>query len=149
MPIGFKRVVLPVDFSEDCDQAAQYAAWFDQVSGGTIHLVHVVANPADPLYVPEEVPNWVMVEHAESKAREMLDASARRCLPPGCPHRFHVLSGDPFEKLMEAVESIRADVIVMSSHGRSPVVNLVLDNVAEKLLRQAPCPMFVVRRKSA
>jgi nucleotide-binding universal stress UspA family protein len=149
MQNGFKRVMLPVDFSEHCDQAAQYAAWFAKVSGGTVHLVHVVANPADPLYAPEEVPHWVMVEHAEAKAKEMLEASARLCLPLDCPRRFHVLSGDPYEKLMEAGASIKADVIVMSTHGRGGVVNLVMGNVAEKLVRQAPCPIFVVRHAAA
>ncbi len=142
----FKCVMFPVDFSEHCDRAAAHAAWFTLSSGGILHLVHVIANPADELYTPEEVPHWVMVEHAEKRAREMLERSAQECLPAECPREFHVRSGDPYEKLMEVAASLSPDLIVMSSHGRGGVAHLVMGRVAEKVVRHAPCPVFIVPR---
>lgn len=143
---GFKRILLPVDFSEHCDHAAEYAAWFAHMSGATVHLVHVIANPADPVYGPKEVVSWDLVEHAEKKARAMLEAHAQRCLPADCAREYHVFQGDPYEKLIEAVHELTPDLVVLSSRGRSCVVHLVIGNVAEKMVRHAPCPVLVVRR---
>jgi nucleotide-binding universal stress UspA family protein len=148
MVSGFKRIMLPVDFSQHCDQAAEYAVWFASSSNGTIHLVHVIGNPADPLYDPEQVPHWDMVDHSEKRARALLESSAQRCLPPECPRQCHVLHGDPYEKLMEAAKRIEPDLIVMSTHGRGSVAHLVIGSVTEKTVRHAPCPVFVVRRTS-
>jgi nucleotide-binding universal stress UspA family protein len=143
---GFKRIMLPVDFSVDCDRAADYAAWFARVSRGTIYLVHVIANPADPLYEPQEAPYWQMVEHSERKARALIEAAAQRCLPARCPRECHILHGDPYEKLLDVAEILQPDLIVMSTRGRGAVAQLVIGSVAEKTVRHAPCPVFVVHR---
>ena len=149
MVSGFKRIMLPIDFSSHCDRAAEYAAWFARASQGTtVHLVHVVANPADPIYQPEQVRHWDMVEHSEKQAQALLEAAAQQCLPPECPRECHVLQGDPYAKLMEASRRIQADLIVMSTHGRGGVAHLVIGSVAEKTVRHAPCPVFVVRREA-
>jgi nucleotide-binding universal stress UspA family protein len=146
MANGFKRIMLPVDFSEHCDRAAKHASWFARVSHGTIHLVHVIANPADPLYEPQEVPNWVMVEHSEKKARALLDKASQQCLPADCPREYHILHGDPYEKLMEVANQIDPDLIVMSTHGRGGVAHLVIGSVTEKIVRHATCPVFIISR---
>jgi nucleotide-binding universal stress UspA family protein len=143
---GFKCIMLPIDFSEHCDRAAEYAAWFAHMCGAPVHVVHVIANPADPLYEPEEVVRWDLVSHAETKARTMLEATAQRCLPADCARVYHVFDGDPFAKLMAAIESIKPDLIVMSSLGRSSIGHLLIGSATEKMVRHAPCPVFVVRR---
>jgi len=143
----FDRILLPVDFSDHCDVAAQHAGWFAQQSGGTVHLVHVIANPADDLYTPEEAPYWVMVEHAEKKALEMLEASAANCLPTGCPSKCHVEVGDPYDNILKVARAIRPDVIILSTHGRTGIAHLVMGSVAEKIVRHSTCPVFVVPRR--
>ena len=143
---GFKCIMLPIDFSEHCDRAAEYAAWFARMTNAPIHLVHVIANPADPIYEPGEVVHWDLVPHAETKARTLLEAVGRRCLPPDRRLEYHVFDGDPYAKLMAAIESIKPDLIVMSSHGRSSIGHLLIGSATEKIVRHAPCPVFVVRR---
>lgn len=142
---GFKCIMLPVDFSEHCERAAEYAAWFASMCGAPVHVVHVIANPADPIYEPGEVVRWDVVSHAEQKARVMLEATGQRCLPADCIREYHVFDGDPYTKLMAAVESIKPDLIVMSSHGRSSIGHLLIGSATEKMVRHAPCPVFVVR----
>jgi nucleotide-binding universal stress UspA family protein len=116
-----------------------------QRSEGTLHLAHVVENPLDPIYKPEEVQHWVVVEHATERAREMLEDTARACLPAAAPRRLHVLGGDPAEKLVELAAVIPADLIVMSTHGTSSIAHLLLGDIADKVARHAPCPVLLVR----
>jgi universal stress protein A len=145
---GFRRIMLPVDFSKHGDRAVEYAVWFARMSGGTVHLVHVIANPADPMWEPQEVPSWDLVSHSEKKARALLESTGQRLLPADCPRQYLVLQGNPHEKLIEAAKQIEADLIVMSTHGRGGVAHLVIGSVAERTVRHASCPVFVVRREA-
>lgn len=142
---GYQRILLPIDFTEHCDRTAMHAAWLAQRSKGTLHLAHVVENPLDPIYKPDEVQHWVVVEHATTKAREMLEDAARACLPADAPRQLHVLGGDPSEKLVELAATMRADLIVMSTHGTSSIAHLLLGDIADKVSRHAPCPVLLVR----
>ena len=54
--------------------------------------------------------------------------------------------GDPYEQLMKVAQQRRVDLIVTSTHGRTGLEHLVIGSVAEKIIRHAPCPVFVVRR---
>ena len=145
---GYKQILLPVDFSDHCTEAARHAAFLAQQSGGIVHLAHVVENPLDPLYEPDEVEHWVVVEHADKKAHELLESTARTCLPEGCQRSLHVLSGDPYPKLLELAETIGADLIVMGTHGTTSVANLLLGTVADKVAHHATCPVLLVRLPS-
>jgi nucleotide-binding universal stress UspA family protein len=142
---GYKCILLPIDFTEHCARTADHALWIAQQSGGTLHLAHVVENPLDPIYTPNEVQHWFVVEHANKKALEMLEATATRCLPAALPRQLHVLGGDPAEKLVELAAAIPADLIVMSTHGTSSIAHLLLGDIAEKVARQAHCPILLVR----
>ncbi len=145
---GFKRLMLPMDFSEHSDRAAEYAEWVARVSKAAVHLVHVIVNPADAVYEPQEEPHGAMVAHAQKQALARLQASARAYLPPSCVPQFHVAVGDPYEQLIEVARKIQPDLIVMSTHGRGGVAHLMIGSVAEKIVRHAPCPVFVVRRRT-
>lgn len=142
----FKSILIPIDFSRYCDESTAYASWFAQHTDAIIHAVHVVTNPADALYEPQEVPYWVMVEHAEKKARTMLEEAMQRGLPTSARREIHVLQGDPYDKIMDTAKAVDADLIVMTTHGRGGVMHLVMGSVAEKIVRHAPCAVFIVRR---
>ena len=143
--VGYKRILLPIDFTEHCQRTAAHAAWLTQQSGGTLHLAHVVENPLDPVYKPEAVEHWVVVEQATKEACEMLEQTALTCLPAGLPRELHVLAGDPSEKLVALAQTVAADLIVMSTHGTSSIAHLLLGDIAEQVARHASCPVLLIR----
>src|SRR5262249_15401803 len=124
---------------------ATHAAWLARQSGGTLHLAHVVENPLDPVYKPEQARHWQTVEHADTVAREMLAKTASTCLPTNAPRELHVLAGDPWEKLVALAEKIPAELIVMSTHGTSSIVHMLIGDIAEKVAHHAHCPVMLVR----
>lgn len=142
---GYKRILLPIDFSDHCTPAAMQAAWMAGHSGGVVHLAHVVANPLDPIYEPEAAEHWVVVEHANGRARTLLEGVAAACLPPAIPRELHILGGDPYARLIALATTIDADLIVMSTHGSSDIAHLIMGSVAEKVARHAVCPVLLVR----
>jgi nucleotide-binding universal stress UspA family protein len=60
-----------------------------------------------------------------------------------------VSSGDPFEKILDAAEAHRIDLIVLATHGRTGIKRLIIGNVAEKVVRHAPCPVMTVKPRAA
>lgn len=141
---GYQHILFPIDFTEHCTRTAQHVAWLAKQSGGMVHLAHVVENPLDPIYTPEEVQHWVVVDHANEKARQLLEQTASTCLPSDVKRTLHVLGGDPWEKLVALAESIPADLIVMSTHGSS-LAHILLGDIAEKVSHHAHCPVLLVR----
>ena len=63
--------------------------------------------------------------------------------------RYLVSSGDPFEKILAAAENHRIDLIVLATHGRTGIKRLIIGNVAEKVVRHAPCPVLTVKPRAA
>jgi nucleotide-binding universal stress UspA family protein len=59
----------------------------------------------------------------------------------------HAVTGDPAEEIVNAAARENADVIVLATHGRTGLKRLLLGSVAEKVVRLAGCPVFVMREK--
>ena len=56
-----------------------------------------------------------------------------------------MLAGDPWASWSRLAEKIGADLIVMSTHGTSSIVHMLLGDIAEKVARHAHCPVLLVR----
>ncbi len=56
-----------------------------------------------------------------------------------------VKSGDPREVIVDAAKDLKAEVIVMGTHGRRGLSRAIIGSVAESVVRTAPCSVLVVR----
>ena len=54
-------------------------------------------------------------------------------------------SGPPFLEILIAASELNADLIVMGTHGRSGLANVLIGSVAEKVVRRAHCPVLTVK----
>ena len=143
----FKKVLCPIDFSADAFTALDYAAEFTRQNDGQLILLHVVDNPLTDLYGPRGANFYAEVEHAREKSQEML-ADAARTHASGVPCEIVVKRGNPYEEIIDLASTQRADMIVMSTHGRTGPQRLVIGSVTEKVVRTAPCPVFTVRHRA-
>lgn len=55
--------------------------------------------------------------------------------------------GSPTERILALAEDLKADMIVVGTHGRKGIQRLMVGSVAENVLRHARCPVLVVRQK--
>lgn len=62
---------------------------------------------------------------------------------------FLVWEGDPGESIVDAAQSEGADMIVVGSHGRGTVGRFLIGSVSDYVVRQAACPVLVVRSGAA
>jgi len=142
MPREFKIVLCPTDFSEASFHAADYGLRFARSASGTLILAHIIHVPAGDLYGSDHMMNF---EEATRVVEERLAAVARTRLEgyPKCQLRVSI--GEPAEEIIKMAKDSRSDLIITSTHGRSGLAHLVMGSVAEKIIRHAPCPVFVVR----
>ncbi|MCA9524010.1 MAG: universal stress protein [Myxococcales bacterium] len=146
--IPITRILVPIDFSSCSLKALDYALAFADKLKSTIDLLFVWEKP---FYVGDEVRLYSQVgdqlpleAYAHERALEDLTqlANSRRSRISE-PIETHVATGRPHEQIV-AYSTGRAQLIVMGTHGRSGLLHLLLGSVAEKVIRQAPCPVLTI-----
>ena len=146
----FKNIVVPVDFSETSDEAWRMACDIAATSGSRLHLLHVVPEPLQQSWAP-----GAMAVDFDALARDwMTEAEERlariaptRAIDPVRITRT-VVVGVPHARILGFATAFRADLIVMGTHGYGPLRHLLLGNVAERVVRQAICPVLTVPHRS-
>lgn len=136
-----QKIVVPVDFSEDSFAAIDTA--LELVAGpGSLHIVYVlpIFDPAEPDVVWSTVNDETRRRHGEQALRERLSDAKYKGV------NLHVLFGEPGHKITELAGSEGAELIVLSSHGRTGISRLLIGSVAEKVVRLAHCPVLVLRK---
>jgi nucleotide-binding universal stress UspA family protein len=133
-------IVVPVDFSEKSLSAVDVALQLVAQPSG-VHVVHVLQelSPVEPGEV------WHTVDH-ETRKNHVLEALANRLGDEkyrGLKHA--VVFGDPGSEIAEYAREIGADLIVLTSHGRTGIKRLLIGSVAERVIRLAHCPLLVLR----
>ena len=140
-----ERILCPVDFSEASahaiDQAVVIAGWYK----ARITALHVVLPSAPPL------PGWPastdITARAEGDREQLRKETAARfsaAARAGIGLDVMIDVGRPARCILERAADLRADLIVIGTHGTSGFEHLVLGSVAEKVLRKAKCPVVTV-----
>jgi nucleotide-binding universal stress UspA family protein len=143
MPRDFKTVLCGTDFTEYSYNALDYALRFARLADGVLIVAHFVHVPTRDIYTGEEWPPTF--EEARQRARRMLEEVHATRLQSYPKAELTVEIGVPAEMLIQLASDRRADVVVTATHGRSELAELIMGSTAEKLIRHAPCPVFVVR----
>lgn len=139
------HILVPADFSPASDAALAWATDLAQQYGARVSLLHVVT---DPRAVGMWTPEVYVPANAETQERLLREARERleRALPADERSRFAVTIdarlGDVAENILEAAREQHVDLIVMGTHGRHGLAHLLLGSVAERVLRDATCPVL-------
>jgi nucleotide-binding universal stress UspA family protein len=72
--------------------------------------------------------------------------TAIRPQEPSVPYEHRLISGTPADAIVSLAKEVGAELIVMSSHGRTGLSRVVLGSVAEVVVRKAPCPVLILKR---
>ena len=145
MTPDIKRILVPLDFSANSKRALDYARGLALKFDAAIHLVHVCEVPSmitasmDAYAIAYD--DWTHRLAAEAEAQLVAEKTAM----PDVSISLEVLIGRPATAIIDAAESNQADLIVMGTHGHGAMMHLVMGNVAERVVRGAPCPVLTVR----
>lgn len=106
-------------------------------------MTQLAIDSVDPLVMKQDLDKLEEREHVEAK--EYLERVQEKLAPCGLSITTEVLGGPVAETILKYAEDHNADLIAMSSHGRSGVGRWFYGSVAEKVLRGAHSAMLIVR----
>lgn len=141
-----KSILVPTDLSDHTDAALAYACELAGKLGAQIHLVNVIGVPA--LGVPElgVALTGSMIDGLVADNKVAIDKVADGIRARGVNVGQVLLkTGDAKDMINEAATEVAADLIVMTTHGRTGVKRALLGSIAETVVRSAPCAVLTIK----
>ena len=142
-----ENILCPTDFSELSVGALRYAALLAEKFGAKLHVLHVV----DQAYQywmamgPETIPAGPSVEEMIATAEKQMAEFTGEHVPASLKATTEIISGRPFLEIIRIAKEKNVDLIVIGTHGRGALTQMLLGSVADKVIHKAPCPVLSVR----
>jgi nucleotide-binding universal stress UspA family protein len=146
------RILVPVDFSAHSDRALRYATTLADRLNATVEVLHVVEDPFvsgawSPEAVAPNIPELLndLVAAARGKLADLKAAALDRGVHLKATVLTTVVTGRPADSIADYAQTEKFDLIIMGTHGRTGLSHALLGSVAERVVRNAPCPVMTVR----
>ncbi|MBK9387628.1 MAG: universal stress protein [Planctomycetes bacterium] len=149
----FKKIVLTTDLSQESWRALDVATSLASKCGAALTILSVVQDPAyftmSELYGAGNAFADIDRIHAEAvkRAKELV---GKHLESSGVKAEIRIISGINIPKMIvEEAEKIGADLLVLTTHGRSGLSHMLMGSTAERVVRTSSVPVLVVRSQSA
>jgi universal stress protein A len=147
---NLKRILVPVDFSSESLSAVRFARDWAARFRAAVCLLHVtepvIPAPsfgAQPIAVP------LPPRGLRARLKAELEKIAKKELPRTIKTTVEIREGIPYDAIVTAAKKLKADLIIISSHGRTGLVRFFMGSTAERVVRHAPCPVLTLRSAAA
>ncbi len=147
---GIRRVVTPIDFSDNSRLIADSSLFMAGKYEAVVYFVFVVQNFEDysGFFVPQmHVPNLEeeLMTGAEERMEQFIE-EIREVVKQSNVKEIHskVLMGDVGEQIVDYATEVKADMIIMGTHGYKGLEKIMFGSVADKVVRSALCPVTTI-----
>ena len=146
------RILAPTDFSTHSEASVRFACGLTDRLGAELHLLHVLSDvvvPAgpDPMLISSMPPEYY--REIEEQSRLRLDTLCGPDWPRPDRSISEVRWGDPVDEINAYAAEHAVDLIIVATHGRTGLAHVLLGSVAERIVREAPCPVLTIRDKKS
>ena len=146
VPQLFHHIVAATDFSEAAAHAAAFAISLAEEADAHLTLVHA-------LDLPPAVETWIVESEAGSSRLQQWQQGASGRLHELVPNdagtychvEERVESGSAARVILDVAAERHAGLIVIGAHGGGPLERMFVGSTAQRVVRQAPCPVLIVR----
>jgi nucleotide-binding universal stress UspA family protein len=143
------KILVPVDFSETSLLAFRHAAYMAQRTKASLHILHVINTPfmSQNMFIP--VVNMEDQGAIEDKVMDKLaELTGDVKKEFGVESESIIRSGSPATEIVKAAKEISASIVIMGTHGYSPIQEIMIGSVALKVITRSPCPTMVMRAEA-
>lgn len=148
------KILLATDGSKCADAAVDEVGRRPFPKGSKVRVVSVFEVPPFPITVPWAGVDFVdeFQKQAETQARKAVEKAERKLRRGKESSRLSittkVLAGSPKRAILEEANTLKADLIVVGSHGLGRIERFLLGSVSLAVVTHAKCSVEVVRRRS-
>ncbi len=145
----YQRILVPVDGSSTSQQGLAEAIALAKLTGGCIHLLHVMREPFEAIGIDGAMCSGVDIHQLLREGGQLVLAKATETVQKSGIAVESELLESFAERVCDVIVRVAqtwpADLIVIGTHGRRGVGRMLLGSDAEQVLRYAPVPVLLVR----
>lgn len=138
----YESILVATDGSDAANRAVSHALNLAERYESALYAVYVVDTRLYGDAERERVS--VVVEELESRGADRLEELSERADNRGVPVETRLVSGVPFREIIDYADAVDADLIVVGYHGHTHAGREHIGSVAERVLRNADRPVFIV-----
>jgi nucleotide-binding universal stress UspA family protein len=146
------NILVGVDFSEGSARALRYAARLAMQTGARLHVLHVHGAPPPLLPSPlaglslEAYKQYLNDVQAQLRAQlsHLIDKEVTEASAGQIPVSQSLREGDARREILDAASELKADLVIVGSHGRGAVLRTLMGSVSTSLCQHSAVPILVV-----
>jgi nucleotide-binding universal stress UspA family protein len=146
----FEKILYPTDFSDASKKALDYIKQLKGAGTKEVVVLHVI-DEREIEHIAHLPELNVSIEELETRreqyAKEEMEAIGAELKKAGFEVKTRIDKGIPFRDILKAEEQEKdVSVVVLGSHGKSCIAEMLLGSVSEKVVRKSNKPVLIVRR---
>jgi len=143
----FAKILYPTDFSDVSKKALNYLKQLRDAGAKEIVILHVIdERKIEAIAFYGTSGSFVFIEKMEEEARKEVIAIEGELKKCGFETKARIETGIPLREILRVEEEEKVSLIVIGSHGRTNIKEMLLGSVSEKVIRRAKNPVFVIKR---
>lgn len=154
----YKRILVPLDGSERAEKILPHVETLASLSKSTVILLDVIEpvsagfTPSMSMMVtppPQELEiYWKSMQAAEDEAKEYIQKQAERLNKMKIETEVVIVRGDPVNSIVNTAREKNADLIAMTSHGRTGLERVFYGSVTSGVLHKVDRPLLLIRAQN-
>jgi len=146
--MAFKKIVVPVDFSEFSDKAAEYAMFMAEKFCADITLLHAVILFEEDIDEKEQLQAYKKIIQKKEKERtKQLESHCKTAKSRGLRVKSALIRGvSTADSILDYISDNDFDLVVMGTHGRTGLKRWMLGSVSERIVGFSPIPVLTIHK---
>lgn len=154
----FEKILVPLDGSEHSQRALECAVQISKKFNGKVTLLHVYSVTVPPVVMPEPstltpagvpVPGSTevskLVEGLREAGRKMLSDAEQQANSAEVEAETVLTEGNAVQEIVKTAKEGEYGLVVMGARGMHRIKELLMGNVSEGVIKNAPCPVLIVK----
>jgi nucleotide-binding universal stress UspA family protein len=148
--VTYKNILYCTDFSESSRAALPFAIDVSKKYGATLHVIHVYQEPGHltEFEISSQMKmDWIRIaQSVGTETEKKLTALCSEITKELKSCQVKMLRGRPYPEIIRYAKENGIDLIVLASHGLSGWEQVLFGSTAERILRQSPCNVMVIKK---
>jgi len=146
-----RNILVPTDFSADSDQAFHTAQSIASRYHARIFLLHVINSAVQQCVadysINKNIADRLLSESIIFSNEKLQETIAKNQEIGNIKVIYNVRRGRPYEEILEEAVQRDVDLIIIASHGKTGLRKYFIGSVAEKVIKEAKCPVLLLRSR--
>ena len=142
----YEKILFPTDFSDVATKALKYVKQLKGAGAQEVILPHVIDEKELMVLSRAPAQYQQIVEELKKEVATEMAVIVKEMTSEGFHVKPEVREGRPFAVIMDTAKKGKVSIIVLGSHGKSDIAELLMGSVSENVIRHAKVPVLVVSK---